>query len=222
MSERINLAVAASRGAVICLLDSTVEVITPNWMDEMIALALQPGVGAVGARLWSTGEHLRNSGLILGIGGLVGHSHSGLPRGHPGHCGRAALTQAVSAVTGECLMVRKDLYQRAGGLNVTDLAVAFSDVDFCLKLCELGFRNVWTPYAEFYHHGSAPEETTVTPDAACFRGDRDYLLRRWATSLGHDPVYNPNLTLEREDFSPAFPPRALKPWRKDVKQKLSD
>jgi hypothetical protein len=116
-------------------------------------------------------------------------------------------------VTGACLIVRKDLYLRVGGLDEGDLAEAFNDVDFCLKLRQLGYRCVWTPHAELYYDEPPRSDDDASPE----RSDRllaacDAMLRRWKSELAYDPAYSPNLTLEREDFSPAFPPRIKKPW----------
>ena len=114
----------------------------------------------------------------------------------------------MSAVTAACLVVRKDLYLEVGGLNEIDLTVAFNDVDFCLKLLEKGYRIVWTPYAELYHHESATRGYEETPEKQRrFRAEVEYMQRRWGNVLTRDRAYSPNLTLDREDFSLAFPPR---------------
>jgi glycosyltransferase involved in cell wall biosynthesis len=205
-----NAGVAAAKGTVIGLLDSDMEVIAPAWLAQMVGLALQPDVGAVGARLWSPDHRLRHAGLVLGLTGSAGYVYRGLPSGHHGHCGRASLVQAVSAVSGACLIVRKNLYLRLGGLDESHAAHDFYDVDFCLKLRELGYRSVWTPHAELCQHGVDDR----TPDAAAVRKAGDVMLRRWGSELRtEDPAYSPNLTLEMENGSLAFPPRKEKPWR---------
>ena len=173
----------------------------------MVDLALQPDVGPVGARLWSPDHRVRHAGLVLGLGGIAGHVYKNLPRGHHGHCGRASLMQAVSAVTGACLIIRKDLYLRVGGLDEGGLGDRFYDVDFCLKLRELGYYSVWTPHAELYQYDF--DETP--PDV---RRTNDPMLKRWGSMLSkEDPAYSPNLTLESVDGSLAFPPRKQKPWQ---------
>ncbi len=122
--------------------------------------------------------------------------------------------QSFSAVTGACLVVRKELYLEAGGLNESDLAIAFNDVDFCLKLCQMGYRNLWTPYAELYHHESASRGTDETPQKRSrFEAEVRYMQDRWRELFDSDPAYNANLALDRQDFSLAFPPRIEKPWR---------
>jgi GT2 family glycosyltransferase len=140
--------------------------------------------------------------------GLAAHAHRNLPRGDPGYFGRAVATQVLSAVTAACLLVRKSVYLEVGGLNEEDLSVAFNDVDFCLKLREAGYRNVWTPFAELYHHESATRGIEDTSEKkARFSREVIYMRKRWGALLDDDPFYNPNLTLDRPDFSLAWPPR---------------
>jgi O-antigen biosynthesis protein len=146
--------------------------------------------------------------VILGLGGVAGHSHKHLPRHRPGYCRRAKLIQGFSAVTAACLVIRKAIYEEAGGLNETDLAVAFNDVDFCLRVGAAGYRTVWTPYAELYHHESASRGSDDAPEKrARFAREIAYMKKRWGPVLSNDPAYSPNLTLHREDFSLAWPPR---------------
>src|SRR5690606_22792957 len=126
----------------------------PNWLAEMVSHAIRPDVGAVGARLWYPDETLQHGGVILGLGGrrLAAHSHRLLPRGSTGYFNRANSTQEYSAVTAACLVIKKSIYDEVGGLNETDLQVAYNDVDLCLRVREKGYRNIWTPYADLYHH----------------------------------------------------------------------
>ncbi len=209
-----NAAVASASGSIIGLINNDIEVISPDWLTEMISLAIQPGVGAVGARLWYPNDTIQHAGVVIGIGGVAGHAHKYLKRGISGYFNRAALLQSFSAVTGACLVVRKELYLEAGGLNERDLAIAFNDIDLCLKLRKMGYRNVWTPYAELYHYESASRGSDDTPEKrARSEAEGRYMQDRWGESLHRDPAYNPNLTLHREDFSLAFPPRIGKPWR---------
>lgn len=203
-----NRAVGEAEGELVALINNDTEVITPGWLTEMVGMALQPGVGAVGARLWFPDERLQHAGIILGLGGVVGHGHNGLPRTASGYFGRATLQQTVSAVTAACLVVRKEIYLQAGGMDEVNLPVAFNDVDFCLRLVELGYRNVWTPYAELYHHESATRGYEDNPEKQRrFAREVKFLQQRWHAEILHDPAYSPNLTLDREDFSIAWPPR---------------
>ena len=118
------------------------------------------------------------------------------------------LTQNFSAVTGACLVVKKALFEQVGGLNDQELAVGFNDVDFCLKLVEAGFRNVWTPYAELIHHESATRGQDSSPEKQR-RAEKElrYMRKRWGDKLHIDPAYNPNLSDGRDDMSFAWPPR---------------
>lgn len=203
-----NAAVARARGELVGLLNNDIEVISSDWLHEMVSLALQPGVGAVGAKLLYPDMTIQHGGVVLGIGGMAGHAHKHLPSTVAGHGGRAQLIQNFSAVTAACLVVRKSLYEEVGGLDEAQLGVAYNDVDFCLRLRQAGYRNVWTPYAELLHHESASRGLEVAAES------RDRLAResafmqsRWAGLIAHDPAYNPNLTLDTEDFDLAWPPR---------------
>jgi len=203
-----NSAVNLARGELIGLINNDVEVISGDWLTEMVSLALQPGTGAVGARLWYPNDTLQHGGVILGIGGVAGHSPMLLRRDDPGYFGRARILQNLSAVTAACLVVLKSSYQQVGGLNETDLAIAFNDVDFCLRLREAGYRNIWTPYAELYHQESASRGREDNPEKqARFLNETHYMMRQWKEHLLRDPAYNPNLALDHHNFGLAWPPR---------------
>ena len=203
-----NSAVKHSRGEIIGLINNDIEVITPDWLSEMVSLALQPNAGAIGARLLYPDDTLQHAGVTLGMGGVAGHPHCHLPKTHHGYFCRASLTQSFSAVTAACLIIRKDIYTEVEGLNEADLRVAFNDVDFCLRVREVGYRNIWTPFAELYHHESATRGSEDTPEKkARFAQEIDYMQKQWGDLLLNDPAYSPNLTLEYRDFSYAWPPR---------------
>lgn len=207
-----NRAVAHAKGELVALLNNDTEVISPDWLSEMVSIALQPGVGAVGARLWYADDTLQHGGVVLGIGGVAGHSHKRLHRQGLGYFGRGSLIQTFSAVTAACLVVRRSTYQAVGGLDEVNLKVAFNDVDFCLRLRAAGLRNVWTPYAELYHHESATRGSDEAPEKQQrFAAEVHYMLDRWGDELHCDPAYNPNLTLTTEDFALASPPRLSTP-----------
>lgn len=207
-----NGAVRHARGEVLGLLNNDLEVITPEWLDEMVSHALQPGIGAVGARLWYPDNTLQHAGVIVGLGGVAGHAHSRMLRHHSGYFGRASLLSAFSAVTAACLVIRKSIYEEVGGLNEIELEVAFNDVDFCLRVRELGYTNLLTPYAELYHYESATRGLDDTAEkSARFGREVHYMMQRWAPLLQHDPAYSPNLTLRYGDFSLAWPPRSAVP-----------
>ena len=203
-----NRAAQAADSGVLVLLNNDVEVTDPDWLRELVSHAVRPGVGAVGARLWYPDDTLQHAGVVLGIGGVAGHLFNQLPRGTVRQMGRTHLIQNYSAVTAACLAVRRRLFDEVGGLDESDLAVAFNDIDFCLKLRDRGYRNVWTPYASLYHHESASRGYEDTPEKqARFAKEVGVMRSRWGQSLLDDPAYNPNLTLERTDCGLAWPPR---------------
>lgn len=203
-----NSAVREARGSVVALLNNDLEVINAGWLTEMVSQACREGVGCVGAMLYYPNDVIQHAGVVLGVGGVAGHAFRDFPRGTEGVFNRARLVQDYSAVTAACLVVRKSVYEQVGGLDEVDLAVAFNDIDFCLKVRAAGFRNVWTPFAELYHHESASRGADDTPEKKTrFEREIEIMLRRWGGELTDDPAYNPNLTLERNDFTLAVPPR---------------
>jgi GT2 family glycosyltransferase len=208
-----NRAAELARGDVLGLINNDIEVIQPGWLYEMVGRLMQPGVGAVGAKLYYADDTVQHGGVVLGIGGVAGHDHRYTRRDAIGKFGRLYVAREVSAITAACMLVRKDLFVKVGGLDESGLKVAFNDVDLCLKLRETGARIIWTPYAELYHHESASRGMDLAADKIeRFNGESDIMRQRWGEALRQDPFYNPNLTLEREDFSLAFPPRVAKPW----------
>jgi len=192
----------------ICFLNNDVEVISPDWLDEMISFAQRDDVGAVGARLWYPNHTLQHGGIVLGMGGVASHGHHGLASGLPGYFGRASLHQEYSAVTGACLVVGYDKFKSVGGFD-EGLAVAYNDVDLCLKLRMSGFRNIWTPYAELYHHESASRGYDDIAQNERFRTENQIMKDRWGGLIWNDPMYNPNLSLTSTGFELATAPRHL-------------
>ncbi len=201
-----NDAARAATGDYVVFLNNDIEVITPGWLTELVSHAQRPGVGAVGAKLWYPNNTIQHAGLVL-VAGLAGHAHLGKPRGDDGYFGRASLTQSYVAVTGACLCMSRALFDTIGGFDET-LAVAFNDVDLCLRLHDRGYRNVYTPFAELYHHESASRGYEDTPEKkARFEKEATILRERWLPLLINDPFYNPNLSLTGEPFTLAWPPR---------------
>jgi len=197
-----NFGASRARGDILGLINNDIEPIGADWLEEMVRQAVRPEIGCVGAKLYYPNDTIQHAGVVLGIGGVAGHSHKYFSRHSPGYFSRLLLTQNYSAVTGACLLVRKRLFEEVGGLNARDLPVAFNDVDLCLKIRAAGYRNLWTPYAELYHHESM---SRGADDSARKRsrasGEVEYMRRTWGEQLDVDPAYNPNLTLVHEDFS---------------------
>jgi len=158
---------------------------------------------------------IQHAGVLVGMGGVAGHLYAGSLRGTQGYKNRACLAQTLSAVTAACLVVRTRIYWEVGGLDEKNLAVAFNDVDFCLRVKERGYRNFWTPFAEFYHHESASRGLDDRGEKLQrFQSEIAYMRSRWVHVLGNDPAYNPNLSLDYAYPFPSVPPRVEKPWRK--------
>lgn len=203
-----NRAVAQCESELICLVNNDIEIISPGWLEEMAGHALRPEVGAVGAMLFYPDDTIQHAGVIIGLHGVADHIYAGRPRGWSGHGGRARVAQELSAVTAACLMVRRSTYLEVGGLDER-LAVAFNDVDFCLRLRERGFHNIWTPHAQLYHHESASRgsDDDAPERKARYAGEIAYMRSRWTAMLREDPAYNPNLSMRTSGSEFAFPPR---------------
>ncbi len=197
-----NFAAAQTTGEHLLLLNNDMTVITPDWLESLLEHSQRSDVGAVGAKLYYPDNTVQHGGVIVGIGGIAGHSHKYAQRHDSGYFSRLHLTQNLSAVTAACLMVKKSLYTSLGGLDEQHLAVAFNDVDFCLRLREQGYLNVFTPYCELYHHESKTRGYEDTPQKKQrFAKEIAYMRKRHAAILQNgDPYYNPNLPLDREDF----------------------
>lgn len=209
-----NFAVREASGSVLAFLNNDIEVISPDWLDEMVSHAVRPEIGAVGAMLYYPDDTVQHAGAVLGLtgpagkDGVAGHAFKCFKRGAEGQRNRLRLVQNYSAVTAACLAIRRDVFEAVSGFNEQDLAVAFNDIDFCLRVLKAGYRNLWTPFAEFYHHESASRGLEDTPEkVARFQSEVRYMRRTWGKLLDHDPAYNPNLSLQHEDFSLSFPPR---------------
>lgn len=197
-----NFGARYARGEILGLVNNDIEPINSEWLDEMVRQVCRPEIGCVGAKLYYPNDMVQHAGVILGIGGVAGHAHKYFDRNSPGYFTRLHLAHNLSAVTAACLLLRKAVFEEVGGLNEEHLAIAFNDVDLCLKVREAGYRNLWTPYAELYHHESisrgADDNAKKRARAA---GEVAYMRETWAAQLDNDPAYNPNLTLVHEDFS---------------------
>ncbi|MBF7052343.1 glycosyltransferase [Halomonas sp. KAO] len=197
-----NYGALYARGDILGLVNNDIEPLNSEWLCEMVRQVCRPEIGCVGAKLYYPNDTLQHAGVILGIGGVAGHAHKYFDRNSPGYFTRLHLAHNLSAVTGACLLVRKAVFEEVGGLNEEHLAIAFNDVDLCLKVREAGYRNLWTPYAELYHHESVSRGADdSSAKRARANGEADYMRRTWGKTLDSDPAYNPNLTLVHEDFS---------------------
>ena len=188
-------------GKYLLLLNNDIEVITPNWIEEMLMFAQREDVGAVGARLLYPDDTIQHAGVILGIGGCAGHANKYIPKTAPGYANRALIAQDLSACTAACLMVRKSVFDEVNGFDES-FEVAFNDVDFCLRIREKDYLIVYTPYAELYHYESKSRGHEDSSEKQTrFNGEVFRLKERWGEILVSDPYYNSNLTLRSENFS---------------------
>ena len=195
-----NEAVRATSAPFVLLLNNDTEVIAPEWMEAMLGQARRPQVGAVGALLLYGDGTVQHAGVVLGILGLAGHAHRFLPGNTTGYHGGLELDTNYLAVTGACLMVEKRKYHEAGGLDES-LAVSYNDVDLCLKLHRAGYRNVFVPRARLYHYESKSRGGDDTPaKVARAMEEVGTIRKRWPECAARDPYYNPNLTVDAEDF----------------------
>ncbi len=170
----------------------------------MVLLSNLGDVGVVGAKLLYPDNRVQHAGVVTGLGGYAGHSHKYYGDNKSGYMFRVGCINNFSAVTGACLMVKRRLYDSLGGLD-EDFAVAFNDVDFCLRLQDMGLYNIYTPYARLYHHESLSRGLDKKGDKLTrFKGEQAKLKERYGERLTHDPCYNPNLTLDSEDFAESF------------------
>jgi len=204
-SSANNKAVEQTKGEVLLFLDDAIQVINQDWLEEMLQFVLRSDVGAVGAKLYYPDDTIQHGGLILGIDNLVRYSHKHFPKNSTGYFGQLVLAHNISALPASCLMVRKQVFQEVGGFN-KNYSLAFGDIDLSLKILEKKYLNVWTPYAKLYHHKSKKRDhKTITKKENRFAKEKAYFEQQWADFLEKgDPYYNPNLTLDREDFSIAL------------------
>lgn len=199
-----NLGVSEARGEYIILLNNDTQVITLDWIEELLMYAQRQDVGAVGAKLYYEDRTIQHAGVVLGLGQhrTAGHSHYRVSSNNLGYMGRLCYAQNVMAVTGACLMMRKSLFTRLGGLD-EDFAVSLNDVDLCIRAWKAGYVNVFTPFVELYHFESISRGTDSTgANAERYNRESAAFREKWKEVLEKgDPYYNPNFSLDRSDFA---------------------
>ncbi len=199
-----NLGVEHTTGEYVLLLNNDTQVITPNWIEELLMYALREDVGVVGAKLYYDDRTIQHAGIVVGLGAhrTAGHTHYRIPEANVGYMGKLCYAQNVSAVTGACMMVKKSLYEQLGGLD-EEFAVALNDVDFCLKVREQGLLNIFTPFAELYHYESKSRGSDKDDARAIrYQQESDRFKVKWEKVLAKgDPYYNPNFSLDHSDFT---------------------
>lgn len=191
-----NFAVKHATGEYFILLNNDIEVISPDWMEEMLGYCQRDDVGIVGAKLYYPDHTIQHAGVVIGMGGIAGHILCRADGNEPGYNAKLVTVQDLSAVTAACLMVKKDVYEAVGGMDET-FKVAFNDIDFCMKVRNLGKLVVFSPYVEMYHYESKSRGLEDTPEKQLrFAGEIKHFQDKWAKELGNgDPYYNKNLSL---------------------------
>lgn len=196
-----NFGIRHAKGEYLLCLNNDMEVISSDWIEEMLGHCQRPDTGIVGARLYYPDDTIQHAGIVVGIGGIAGSLFVGLKRSHTGYMHREALQQNLSAVTAACMMVKKEAYVAAGGFE-EKLAVAFNDVDFCLKVREKGYLIVYDPYVELYHCESKTRGAEDTQEKVRrFQSEIEYMRTRWIRILKDgDPYYNKNFSLKKWNY----------------------
>ena len=197
-----NAAAEYARGDYLCFLNNDVEVITPEWLDDMVGYAMQAGVGCVGAKLSDANRAIQHGGILLGVNGVAAHAFRNRSADASGYFGRLRVASNYSAVTGACLAVKRSIFFAAGGLDAQSLPVTFNDVDLCLKVIALGYRNVVTPFAELVHFESSSRDRDDAPEnAALYQAATLAMMSRYRAIIERVPGYAPPLTRTNDDFS---------------------
>lgn len=203
-----NFAVENTSADYLLFLNNDIEIIRADWLDELLRQGCRDEIGAVGAMLWYPDMTMQHAGVVIGAGGVAGHAHHRLPVGHPGYFGRAAFALEVCAVTAACLLMPRKLFIELGGFDEESLAVAFNDVDLCLRLRRLGYKVIFTPRAELIHHESATRGDDLSPEHRDrFERECAVMRHRWSAAINNDPSYNPNLEMMSSTFQAYAEPR---------------
>lgn len=210
-----NRAAEQAHGSLIGLINNDLKVMEPEWLRTLVAQAARAHVGAVGPMLYYGDGAVQHAGCVLGMGGVASHVLKGSAADARGPGGRLALAQEVSAVTGACLITSTDLWRALGGLD-EDLAVAYNDIDYCLRVREAGRRVIWTPHARLFHLESATRgEDKSGERRERLEREKAKMYAKWGAVLEEDPFFSPNLSIKRADCWPAFPPRQTPFWRRE-------
>lgn len=203
-----NFAVKEAKGQYYLFLNNDITVIASNWMEEMLGNCQREEVGAVGAKLYYPDNTIQHAGCVVGLGGIAGHLFINMPRNRTGYLHKASIQQDLSAVTAACIMVKKEAFEKAGGFT-EELAVAFNDVDLCLKIRKNGYLIVYNPAVEMYHMESKTRGAEDSKEKVRrFQKEIEYMRCHWIEILKNgDPCYNKNLSLTKWNYS-------LRPHRK--------
>ena len=201
-----NVGVKETKGEYLLFLNNDTEVISPDWMEQLLMYAQRKDVGAVGAKLYYADNTIQHAGVVIGLGAhrSAGHTHYKMPRQHLGYMGRLCYAQDVTAVTGACLMVKKSIYEEVDGLDES-FTISLNDVDLCLKIREKGYLNIFTTFAELYHYESKTRGMEEGEKLRRYERECAHFRDKWKEQLdAGDPYYNPNFSLDYSDFTLRF------------------
>jgi GT2 family glycosyltransferase len=204
-SKLMNIGAGLAKGEYLLLLNNDVEIIHADWLDIMVSYAQQKRIGAVGVKLLYPDDTVQHAGVVIGLGGIAGHSFVGAYKDDPGYFNYIQSVNNYAAVTAACLMCRKEVFDEVNGMDET-FEVEYNDVDFCLKMMEAGFNNVYLPQVELYHYESATRGHPHQSKPSYERHLKEMKLfkDKWQHIIDHDPFYNPNLNMGAHDFSMNF------------------
>lgn len=218
-----NSAVAHAEGELIAFVNDDIEVLSGDWLTELVKVVSLSYVGAVGPRLWYPYGELQHAGLVLSPSHIAINIHKGMSELEFGYFGRAVLMQELSALTAACLLVKRSVFEDVGGFDEANLGIAYNDVDLCLKIRSRGHAIVLAPDVNLTHHESATRGSDkVSRKRARLIREQNFMRRKWSTLLAADPAYNPNLTLEMHNFALAFPPRQPRPWNAIIERTMPE
>ena len=210
----VNYGVALSSGEVIVLLNNDTEVINRDWLCEMVSHCMREDIGAVGAKLYYPNGQIQHAGVFLYEGHPGNHIYLKREKNDPGYFNKLNLIQNYTAVTAACLAIRKELYIETGGCDEVNLKIAYNDVDFCLKVRELGYRNLWTPFTELLHYESLSRGSDLSEaNFSRFKSEHTYMLTKWKDIMGNDPFFNRNLAIDTHTTQYSFPPGIKYEWQ---------
>lgn len=205
-----NFAAKEAKGNFLLFLNNDTEVINSDWLSALLEIGVRESIGAVGAKLLFKDNRVQHAGVVMGLGGITGHAFKYFNRNDPGYFGMASAPREVSAVTGACLLIKKDLFLKIGGFNEKDLPISYNDVDLCLRIQEHGLRVIYTPYSLLYHYesisrGNDADLKIKNPEMyKRVIAEENYMYNKWGSAIKNDPYYNQNLTRIKEDFSLRF------------------
>lgn len=213
----VNYGVDQATGDVVLLMNNDTEVINEDWLSEMAAHCLREEIGAVGAKLYYPNGQIQHAGVFLHKGHPGIHIYAKREKNDPGYFNKLNLTQNYTAVTAACLAIRRQLYLDVGGCDDKNLKVTYNDVDLCLKVQNLGYRNLWTPFAELYHHESLSRGSDLSDsNFSRFKSEHSYMLAKWKNAIAHESYFNPNLSIETNTTRFAFPPNVKYEWQAEL------